>query len=62
MIPQEFNLRDFMVSEALGQGRRFSVADLLKALEDCLDTDVKIKTGLISPEFGVEMLIIKYGA
>jgi len=59
---KEFNLRDFMVSEALGQGRRFSVADLLKALEDCLDTDVKIKTGLISPEFGVEMLIIKYGA
>jgi len=58
---KEFNLRDFMVSEALGQGQRFSVAELLEALENCLDTDVKIKTGLISPEFGVEMLIVKYG-
>ena len=58
---QQFNLRDFMVSEALGHGRRFTVDELLNALEDCLETDVKIKTGLISPEFGVEMLIIKYG-
>ncbi|MCL2285893.1 MAG: DNA polymerase III subunit delta [Firmicutes bacterium] len=58
---QQFNLRDFMVSEALEQGRRFTVDGLLSALEDCLETDVKIKTGLISPEFGVEMLIIKYG-
>jgi len=58
---RELGLREFMVSEALGQARRFSNATLLQALEDCLDTDVKMKTGLISQEFGVEMLIVKYG-
>jgi len=57
----KLNLRDFMVLEALGQGQRFTVEALVKALEDCMETDIKIKTGLISPEFGVEMLIIKYG-
>jgi len=57
----ELSLRDFMVLEALGFGQRFTVKELLTALEDCRETDVKIKTGLISPEFGVEMLIIKYG-
>ena len=54
------NLRDFMVQEALGQGRNFTVSSLLARLEYCLETDVKIKTGLLSPEMGVEMLIVKY--
>jgi len=58
---KELGLRDFMVQEALGQGRRFTVDGLLTALEDCMDTDVKVKTGLISPELGVEMLIMRYG-
>jgi len=57
----EFGLRDFMVNEALSQGRRFTTDALINALDDCLDVDVKIKTGLVSPELGVEMLIIKYG-
>ena len=57
----KLGLRDFMVQEALGQGQRFTVDELLQALEDCMETDVKVKTGLISPEFGVELLIIKYG-
>jgi len=57
----KLNLRDFMISEALGHGQRFTVEQLIKALENCMETDVKIKTGLISPEFGVELLIIKYG-
>jgi len=56
---KELNLRDFMVSEALGF--KFTLERLLGALNDCQETDIKIKTGLISPEFGVEMLIIKYG-
>jgi len=60
-IAKEFNLRDFMVSEALGHGERFTVEELISALSECQKTDINIKTGVISPEFGVEMLIIKYG-
>jgi len=58
---KELGFRDFMVSEALSQARRYSTETLLQALRDCLDTDVKIKTGLISQELGVELLIVKYG-
>jgi len=60
-IAKELNLRDFMVAEALGQSKRFTVDELMTALTDCQDTDIKIKTGLITPELGVEMLILKYG-
>jgi len=58
---KELGLRDFMVSEALGHGQRFTVSGLIDALKDYQETDVRIKTGLVSPEFGVEMLIVKYG-
>ena len=54
-------LRDFMVSEALTQGSRFTTGDILSILRHCLETDVQIKTGGIAPELGVEMLMIKYG-
>jgi len=57
-----FNLRDFMVSEALEQGRKFTEDQLVGALKFCLKTDVDVKTGVIAPELGVELLIIKYGA
>jgi len=56
-IAKELNIRDFVVSEALGQGKRFSQQQLLEALTNCQDTDIKIKTGLLSPEIGVEVLL-----
>jgi len=56
---KELNLRDFMVAEALGQSKKYTVNTLMDTLMDCQDTDIKVKTGLITPELGVEMLIIK---
>ncbi|MCL2387746.1 MAG: DNA polymerase III subunit delta [Defluviitaleaceae bacterium] len=57
-IAKELNIRDFVISEALSHGRRFTTSKLIAALRNCQDTDVRIKTGLITPETGVEMLII----
>ena len=59
-IAKELNLREFIVVDAIEQGHRFTEARLLEALQACMDTDVKIKTGLLSPEIGVELLIIEY--
>ncbi|MCL2217645.1 MAG: DNA polymerase III subunit delta [Defluviitaleaceae bacterium] len=56
-IAKELNIRDFVISEARAQGRRFSKEQLLAALKNCQDTDIKIKTGLLAPEIGVEMLL-----
>jgi len=59
-MAKEFGFRDFAVQEALVQAQRFTEKGLLDALADCLETDVKMKTGLITAELGVELLIIKY--
>ncbi|MCL1862466.1 MAG: DNA polymerase III subunit delta [Defluviitaleaceae bacterium] len=58
-IARELNIRDFVVTEALLHGKRFTTQDLITALENCQDTDIKIKTGLLSPEIGVEILLIQ---
>jgi len=57
-ISKELGLRDFMINEALAHGKRFTTEGLIAALENCSDTDIRIKTGLLAPEIGVEMLII----
>ncbi|MCL1998028.1 MAG: DNA polymerase III subunit delta [Turicibacter sp.] len=59
-IATTFGLRTFMVQEALRQSQRFSEPILIQALCDCQETDIKIKTGLLTQETGVELLIIKY--
>lgn len=59
-IASELGLRDFMVKEALNQSKNFSIKILLQALNDCLNTDESIKTGKMTDELAVELLIIKY--
>ncbi|MCL2839426.1 MAG: DNA polymerase III subunit delta [Defluviitaleaceae bacterium] len=56
-IAKDLNIRDFVISEALTQGKRFTKDELITALKNCQDTDTKIKTGLLSPEIGVEVLL-----
>ena len=60
-MAKALGLRSFVIDEALQQGRRFTIPRVLGALEDCQDTDVKIKTGLIAADVGVELLILQYG-
>lgn len=52
--------RPFVIKALLAQVKNFSNELLLQALEDCLDTDLSIKTGKMSGEAAVELLIIKY--
>jgi len=59
-MAKELGLRSFMIDEATNQGRRFTAERLFSALIDCQDTDLKIKTGLINAEIGVELLIYSY--
>jgi len=60
-MTKALGLRSFVIDEALNQGKRFSIQRIISALEDCQDTDIKVKTGLISAEIGVELLILTYG-
>ncbi|MCL2188692.1 MAG: DNA polymerase III subunit delta [Defluviitaleaceae bacterium] len=56
----EFGLRPFMIDEALSQAKRYTTERLVNALADCQDTDLRIKTGRVDAELGVEMLIVSY--
>ena len=58
-IAGDLKIRDFVVNEVASQGRRFSKEKLIALLQNCLDTDVKIKSGLVSDETGVEMLLVR---
>ncbi len=52
--------RSFAVKESLEQGRNFSNEVLLEAINECLNTDLNIKTGKMNDKMAVELLIIKY--
>jgi DNA polymerase-3 subunit delta len=60
-IAKEIGVPSFAVKEYIAQGKNFKYSSLIQALEDCLDTDIKIKTGQVSPVLGVEMIVLKFG-
>jgi len=59
-IASELGLRDFIVRECTLQSKNFGEQTLLRALDDCLETDVNIKTGQMADRLAAELLIIKY--
>lgn len=60
LMAQRLGIRNFTVKGFVEQSKNFSYQLLLKAMEDCLETDIAIKTGEISAETAVEILISKY--
>jgi len=56
-IAKDVGIRDFVINEALSHAARFTNGQLVRSLGQCMETDIKIKTGLMSPEIGVEMLL-----
>lgn len=60
-IAQRLNQNPFVVKGFLAQVKNFPQEILNQAFEDCLETDISIKTGLLSADIAVELLIIKYG-
>ncbi len=54
------NQKYIFVKKLLTQITNFSKEKLKEALEDCLNTEISIKTGQMSDKIAVELLIIKY--
>ncbi len=59
-IAQRLGQRTFVITGLVKQAKNFSKNTLREALEDCLETDLSVKTGKIQPEMALELLIIKY--
>ena len=58
-IAQQLEQRSFIVDECLRQGRHFTTADLERAVNDCLEADLSIKSGKIGDKLAAELLILK---
>lgn len=59
-IGARLEIRDFAVKEYLRQSKRFSADGWKKAVRDCLQVDLDIKSGKAAEETAVELLIMKY--
>ena len=60
-IAGKTGLRDFLVGKYAAQASRFPTDGLKKAVNACVETEEKVKTGRINDVLGVELLIIEYG-
>jgi len=61
-IAYEIDSREFIVKRYINQSYNFAEKDLINAIEECLETDIKIKTGQINDRIAVEMIIVKYAS
>ncbi|MBO4310123.1 MAG: DNA polymerase III subunit delta [Lachnospiraceae bacterium] len=54
-IPKEFVARKYM-----NQASKFSVKEITDCLEDCVDLNLKSRTGALTDRMAVELIIVKY--
>ena len=59
-IAGKTGLRDLLVGKYAAQASRFPTDGLKKAVNACVETEEKVKTGRINDVLGVELLIIEY--
>ena len=52
----------FAMGKYMAQCRKFTSVQLCRAVEDCVDTEEKVKTGRLSDQLSVELLIVKYSS
>lgn len=52
----------FALGKYMAQCRKFTAAQLRRAVEDCVDTEERVKTGQMADQLSVELLIVKYSA
>ncbi len=50
----------FIVDKCIKQSANFTIDELKEGLKDSVDTEDRMKKGLIDPNIGVELLIVKY--
>lgn len=59
-IAEKTGLRPFIAGQYMAQCKGFSRERLRTALEECADTEYRIKSGLVDQQIGLELLLVKY--
>lgn len=61
-IAAKVGIPEFAVRKNLAQAGSFSLRQLKEAVEDCVQAEEEVKTGILSDRLAVELLIVKYSA
>lgn len=61
-LAKKAGIPPFALGKYQAQCRRFSVPELRQAVEDCVNTEERVKTGQMGDQISVELLIVKYSA
>ena len=61
-IANKMGIRDFIVRKNLGLARNFTMEQIRALLEDAADLDERAKTGRITDQLAVEMLMIRWAS
>ena len=61
MIAKKLGVPPFAVRKYREQAERFTKEKLKRALDTCLDTEQDIKTGKLSEQVGLELLLVSLG-
>ncbi|MZQ76332.1 MAG: DNA polymerase III subunit delta [Peptoclostridium sp.] len=56
-IAQKLEIHPFVAGKALSEGAAFSGNQVSRAIDECAQTDFRIKSGLIGERLGIELLI-----
>lgn len=61
-LAKKAGIPPFALGKYQAQCRKFTSAQLRQAVEDCVDTEERVKTGQMGDQISVELLIVKYSA
>ncbi len=61
-IASKAQVAPFVAGRLMSQAKSFTTAQLLTAVQDCVDAEEAVKTGRMTDVMSVELLIIKYSA
>ena len=62
IIAERMGVRDFIVRKNKALCQSFSLAELRKSIEICVERDEDVKTGRLNDRMAVELLIVKFSA
>lgn len=61
-IASRAQIAPFIAARCMAQARSFSIEQLQRAVQDCVDAEEDVKTGRVNDTLSVELLIVKYSA
>jgi len=61
-LAKKAGIPPFALGKYQAQCRKFTADKLRQAVEDCVDTEERVKTGQMGDQISVELLIVKYSA